>query len=98
MMDDNEKIPGTGSYWDDEYAKSILTPEEIVESNIRVEILCALIDARNEKKMSQREMERLAGIRQPVISRFERGVTDPRLSTIVKVLRVCGRKLAVVPL
>lgn len=97
-MDDNEKIPGIGSYWDDEYTKSILTPEEIEESNIRVEILCALIDARNEKKISQREMERLAGIRQPVISRFERGVTDPRLSTIVKVLRVCGKKLAVVPL
>lgn len=97
-MDDHEKIPGIGSYWDDEFDKEMFTPEEIEETNIRGEILCALIDARNEKKISQREMERLAGIRQPVISRFERGVTDPRLSTVIKILRICGKKLAVVPL
>ena len=81
-----------------EVRKELYTEQEILESDLRAELLCALIDARNEGKISQREMERLSGIRQPMIARIERGETNPRLSTILKMLAPLGKTLAVVPI
>jgi len=84
--------------WNDCFEKEILTDEELQESNLRVAIISELIQARNENKISQRELERLSGIKQPVISRMEAGVTIPQLDTLLKVLAPLGKTLAIVPL
>lgn len=86
-----------GDSWDD-FEKKIFTPEEIAESDLRVALISELIDARNEKGISQRELEQLSGVSQPVIARMEKGTTVPKLDTIMKVLAALGKTLAIVPL
>lgn len=80
------------------FMDSILTPEEIAESNLRVAIIGELIKARQERGISQKKLEELSGVKQPVIARMERGTTNPQLDTILKVLAPLGKTLAVVPL
>ena len=40
----------------------------------------------------------MSGVAQPVIARMEKGTTDPRIETVLKVLAPLGKTLAVVPL
>ncbi|MBR0461914.1 MAG: helix-turn-helix transcriptional regulator [Erysipelotrichaceae bacterium] len=86
-----------GQSWE-EVEKEIFTPEEIAESDLRVALMCELIKARNEKKISQKELEELCGVSQPVIARMEKGHTSPRIDTVLKVLLALGKTLAIVPL
>ncbi len=81
-----------------EFMESILTPEEIAESELRVSIIGELIKARQEKGISQKKLEELSGVKQPIIARMEKGSTSPQLTTILKVLAPLGKTLAVVPL
>ena len=86
-----------GVSWD-ELEKELFTPEEIAESNLRVAITIELIKARQERGISQKKLEELSGVRQPVIARMEKGSTSPQLDTVLKVLAPLGKTLAVVPL
>ena len=73
----------------------LFTAGEIRESELRVAIIEELIKTRNEKNISQRELERLSGVKQPIISRMEAGETIPLLDTILKVLAPLGKTLYV---
>ena len=77
---------------------SLLTSEEIAESNLRVALIGELIKARQEKGISQKKLEELSGVKQPVIARMERGTTSPQIDTILKVLAPLGKTLAIVPI
>ena len=81
-----------------EFIDSLLTPEEILESELRVALIGELIKARQEKGLSQKKLEELSGVKQPVIARMEKGQTSPQLDTILKVLAPLGKTLAIVPL
>lgn len=81
-----------------EFMDTLLTPEEIAESNLRVALIGELIKARQEKGLSQKKLEELSGVKQPIIARMEKGLTNPQLDTILKVLAPLGKTLAVVPL
>lgn len=81
-----------------EFMDTLLTPEEISESNLRVALVGELIKARQEKGLSQKKLEELSGVKQPVIARMEKGITSPQLDTILKVLAPLGKTLAIVPL
>ena len=81
-----------------EFIDTLLTKEEIAESNLRVALIGELIKARQEKGLSQKKLEELSGVKQPVIARMEKGLTSPQLDTILKVLAPLGKTLAVVPL
>lgn len=96
-MNQEAKIPAVGS---DALAfvDALLTPEEIAESNLRVALIGELVRARQEKGISQKELERLSGVKQPVIARMEKGTTSPQLDTILKILAPLGKTLAVVPM
>lgn len=91
------KNPAIGHSWD-EVEKELFTPEEIAESDLRVALIGELIKARQEKGISQKKLEELSGVKQPVIARMERGITSPQLDTIMKVLAPLGKTLAIVPL
>ena len=80
------------------FMDSILTQEELMESDLRVSIIGELIKARQEKGISQKKLEELSGVKQPIIARMEKGNTSPQLNTILKVLAPLGKTLAVVPL
>ena len=90
-----EKRSPIGESWN-EYRETLLTPEERHEIDIKVEIITAILNARNKAGYSQKQLERLTGVKQPVISRMEKGETDPRLSTIMKILEPLGKTLVVV--
>lgn len=86
-----------GNSWD-EIERELYTPEEIAESDLRVALIGELIKARQEKGISQKKLEELSGVKQPVIARLEKGSTSPQLTTILKVLAPLGKTLAIVPL
>ena len=90
-------IPPIGSNWDD-LEREIFTAEEIRESNLRVAIIGELIRARQERGITQKQLEEMSGVTQPVIARLERGTTSPNVSTLMKVLAPLGKKLAIVPM
>jgi len=81
-----------------EFMDTLLTPEEIAESDLRVAIIGEIIKARQEKGISQKKLEELSGVKQPIIARMEKGTTSPQIDTILKVLIPLGKTLAVVPL
>lgn len=94
-MSNNSAI---GSSWADVRNELFFTEEEIRESNLRVALIGEIIKARQEKGISQKKLEELSGVKQPVIARMERGSTSPQLETIMKILAPLGKTLAVVPL
>lgn len=83
--------------WDD-VQREIFTPEEIAESNLRVALIGELIKARKEKGITQKQLEEMSGIKQPVIARMETGKANPQLETVLKVLAPLGMTLAIVPI
>ena len=96
-MSDYEKNPAIGSEWQ-EFRKELFTPEEIAESNLRVALIGEFIKARKEKGYSQKKIEELSGVKQPIIARMEKGSTSPQLETVMKVLASLGKTLKIVPL
>lgn len=86
-----------GGTWE-ELQKELFTPEEIAASNLRVALIGELIKARQEKGISQKKLEELSGVKQPIIARMEKGSTSPQIDTILKVLAPLGKTLAIVPL
>ena len=84
--------------WDDAFDREFFTPEEISESDMRANIITAMIEAREEMGISQRQLEELSGVKQPQIARMERGNADPQLGTLLRVLNAMGKTLAIVPI
>ena len=84
--------------WDDDFDKEHFTPEEIAESNLRVALITALVQARKERGISQRKLEELSGVKQPQIARLEGGDANPHVKTLLRLLAPLGKTLAVVPL
>ena len=81
-----------------EFIDTLLTEEEIIESNLRVALFSVLIKARQENNISQKKLEKLSGVKQPIIARMEKGTTNPKIDTILKLLIPLGKTLAIVPL
>ncbi len=88
-------ISSIGPSWK-EVRGQIFTPEEMAESNLRVALIGELIKARQEMGISQKKLEEMSGVKQPVIARMENGTTTPNLSTILKVLAPLGKTLRIV--
>lgn len=86
-----------GASWED-VQRELFTPEEIAESSLKASLIGELIKARQEKGISQKKLEELSGVRQPIIARMEKGNTSPQLDTLLKILAPLGKTLAVVPL
>ena len=86
-----------GRSWE-EFEKEIFTPEEIAECHLRVALIGEIVKARQEQGISQKKLEELSGVKQPVIARMEKGSTSPQLETVLKILAPLGMTLALVPL
>ena len=93
-MQNNSAI---GESWE-EVRSRIFTPEEIAESDLRVALIGELIRARQDRGITQKQLEEMSGVTQPVIARLERGTTSSNISTLTKLLAPLGKKLAIVPM
>lgn len=85
-----------GQSWE-KFEKEFYTPEEIAESDLRVALIGELIKARNEQGISQKKLEEMSGVKQPIIARIESGKSIPQVSTLIKLLVPLGKTLAIVP-
>ena len=88
----NDHISPRGLTWD-EVEKELFTPEEIAASDLRVAMMIELARARKELGISQKKLEELSGVKQPIIARMEKGSTSPQLDTVLKVLAPLGKTL-----
>lgn len=73
-----------------------MTNEQIY--GMKQDLVHDILRTRHGMNMTQKDVESICGVKQPVIARMERGLTDPQLTTILKVLAALGKTLAIVPL
>ena len=60
-------------------------------------IISEITRTRVKRGISQRELEKLSGIKQPMIDRIERGECSPRIDTLIKLLLALDLELTVKP-
>lgn len=75
-----------------------ITTEQEAEIQLEKEIIEATIEARKRCNLTQRELSRKSGVKQPVIARIEKYINSPQTSTLIKLLYPMGYTLKVVPL
>lgn len=69
---------------------------ELRAFDARFRIAAELLEARNQAHMSQRDLAKASGVQQAEISKIERGEITPGVSTVDRLLKPLGRRLAVV--
>ncbi|MBQ9279694.1 MAG: helix-turn-helix transcriptional regulator [Clostridia bacterium] len=74
------------------------TPEEEEEMRLEREIIFATMKAREKSKLTQTELAKKSGIKQPNIAKLENYQRSPQVSTLLKLLYSMGYTLKVVPL
>ena len=92
-----KKANSNGILWQD-IKKELYSKERIKEFDIEADFLSSLIELRNEKKITQKQLEELSGIKQPMIARIENGDTMPRIDTFLRLLEPMGLTLKIVPI
>ena len=75
-----------------------VSPAERERINFEVSIIGKLIEAREEKGLSQRALAELSGVKQPAIARLESMKATPQIDTLFKVLHPLGYTIEIVPL
>lgn len=84
--------------FDDLYNNPDVTPPaERAKIEFEVALIGKLIEARERRGLSQRELADLAGLKQPAIARLESMKTTPQIDTLFKILQPLGYTLAIVP-
>lgn len=92
-----KKNSATGRNWE-EVERELFTPEEIAESDLRVALMTAIIQARLEKGITYKQLESMSGVKRGAITWMEHGEGNQKISTILKVLSVLGLTLKVTPI
>ena len=87
-----------GSNFNDLYNDpNFLDSSERAKIEFEVAIIGKLIEARESKGLSQKELADLSGLKQSAIARLEGLKATPQIDTLFKVLQPLGYTLAVVP-
>ena len=80
--------------WND---PNLLTQVEKDEIQLKIDLVGKLIEARENKGISQKRLAEMSGLKQPAIARLERMQATPQIDTLFKVLKPLGYTLAIVP-
>ena len=91
-------MKGSFETWEDFRKTLNITPEEEAVIQLEKELIEATIRAREEAKMSQRDLAEKAGMKQSAIARIERMKVSPSVDTLNHLLFQLGYRLKVVPL
>ena len=75
-----------------------VSPAEREKINFEIDLIGKLIEAREQKGLSQRELAELSGVKQPAIARLESMKTTPQIDTLFKIVNPLGYTLSIVPL
>lgn len=68
---------------------------EGVQKDTRSQVIEKYVQCRKEKKMTQEELARLAGISRPNVTRFESGNYNPSLELLVRIAAAMGMELEI---
>ena len=82
--------------WKDFRQTLNLTLEEEEIISLEKSVINAIVGAREENGLTQKQLSELCGVQQPVIARIERAVHSPQINSIIKILKPLGYTLAVV--
>ncbi len=74
------------------------TPEEEEQIRFEKELIEATIKAREKSKLTQQELSKKSGIKQPAIAKLENLSRTPQTTTLIKLLYPMGYTIRVVPL
>lgn len=77
---------------------TFLTEEERIDMALKLEMVKAIIEAREKKNMTQQELSDLSGVDIESISKIEGFVRNPEIPTLVRLLKPLGYTLKVSPL
>lgn len=75
-----------------------ITSAEKEKINFEIELIGKIIEAREEKGLSQRELAEISGVKQPAIARLESMKTTPQIDTLFRILNPLGYTISIVPL
>ena len=94
----SKKINGTeyttfDDLWND---PQLLTDVEKDEIQLKIDFVGKLIEAREQKGISQRQLAEMCGLKQPAIARLEKAKHSPKLNSLLKILRPLGYRLAII--
>lgn len=84
--------------WEEIEEKFNFTPEEDAEMKLEMDLIRATIEARKKAKMTQRELSKRSGVKQPSIAKIEKFAHSPQATTLIKLLYPMGYTIKVVPL
>lgn len=82
----------------DEYMRTKVSPEMQAEVEFQASLIDKIIEARESKGLSQRELADISGVKQPAIARVESMKSTPQVDTLIKLLVPLGYTLDIVPL
>lgn len=92
---DSKEIRTIDDYMNDE---TRVSPAERERIYFEAALIGKMIEAREEKGLSQRELAELSGVKQPAIARLESLKTTPQIDTLFKVLCPLGYTIEIVPI
>lgn len=73
-----------------------LTEDEIKVIQAKAKLLGEIIDARQELQLTQKKLESMSGIKQPMIAKIENGNVNPSLDSLLRLLVSMGKTIKVV--
>ena len=68
--------------WNDVEKSLNFTPEEEAAIQLEVDLIQATIDAREKSNLSQRDLSKICGLKQPVIARIESRARSPKVELL----------------
>ena len=84
-----------GTNWSD-YRESLnLTPEEENIIELEKSLIEAVVLARKESGLTQKQLSELCGVKQPIIARLETATHSPQVDSILRILKPLGYTLKV---
>lgn len=89
-----EKFNTFSDYMNDE-AK--VSKAEKAQIEFETALIGKLVEAREAKGLSQRDLAEISGVKQPAIARMESLRSTPQIDTLFKVLSPLGYTLSIVP-
>lgn len=87
----------TFTTFEDIWETSNLTQAEKEEIAFETRLMGKLIEAREKKGISQRQLAEMCGLKQPAIARLEKMQATPQIDTLFKILKPLGYTLEIVP-
>jgi len=97
MVNRVEKTKVIDTYSDYMNDETRVSPAERERINFEIALIGKMIEAREEKGLTQRELAEISGIKQPAIARIESLKTTPQIDTLFKVLYPLGYTIEIVP-